>query len=1301
MPTSVNTPDPATPTARRRKALSKSAEVTSTPPKGKKTPKKKAAEEKGEEIEESIVLATPASTQLQREAAQDHMKRKDVSKEKEAEAEDTPTATRRKEETKEHMEQEQMAMEIDEVGDGDKEGTSKKESRKKEKKEKRKEQDTANASNLSETAKANPDAEAAATGSTSKPQDKSFTKKKAKKLQAEESDDQQQSGELVPATFSKRHRKKEKRKDKKMSERELIPFARVNYKVSHSIGGKFLPIEPIFTRNEQFIMVALPHSLRVYSTKTSLLHRTFDIPDCSDDLVPESEKRIVSYGIDPLDNNNVFIATYSGRIYLWNWAEGELVEKWNTEHHILLMEICHNEEERLATEDDEESEIVAPKQRNVYIVATPTDKLIQKRKSGKAEKKRLQEEKALQKKERSMNAVAGELIRKELKRQGWDFYRAILDIVTKGEGGSEQTSRKAAVRLRLIHKLSRTVTAFKVLDKGRVIVAISRNMVWVGNKAEETHEQRSGKKAPWGAWRYFTFDHELSCLDVKKFEEQKKPKNAHEKERKGIWGYVAVGDIKGAIYLWHNILNPESTGDQPGDVRRLHWHRTCVGSVKLSQDGNYLISGGDETVLVIWQIDTGHKQFLPHLTSAIEHIVVSPSGSSYAVRLSDNSLMVLSTTELKPKTHIAGIQAFSLPTYYINQPDTSVIKTVDSLQSSLEPTADTNTFKLPRVPCAVHPTRANHLLLATSSHSTSSLLLTPTSAAADPRPYLQTYDTFAERPLSKQALARTIATDIKLGPQGNTLLEPTVRLISISQSGDWLATLDEWYPPTIDSYNQALLGQSAGGEVYLKFWRREERTSSWELVTRVDSPHPSPTTITFNGGAKVLDIVALPGTKTPGFATLGADGSVRIWKAKVRTRGGVVVKHSDLLKGGVKAGEDVVQVNWGCRKVIQFTKGTCIAPSSAGSIAISSDGSVIAVSLSETSSPFVSPSQSHSVVSPTRNSVVYILDPATGLTFHSLRGFQGGAVAGVKIVDRYLIIVSTRKVVSFDLVRGRVRWELSLPQLVFGGKKYDQFDLENAAIDPEDIFIAAGTTSYSLSPSATSTDETVPPSAGINKPPTFALAINSRHKNPHTSIYTPNPPPSYSSHIFVFNPSGPAVPLFSTKIPSVGITALQTVPYIPIAGDAEVESVVAARLGGYVYLDMHARGKYIVPGAVQVPDYTLPALSATSEAELQGGLSSLYTSVAPVPTTTTAPEEGEDEVELSIERNIYTDQLANILFSQPFDAGGATNLRQQTYDMLNLAEVFDRVVELYARPPLRKEDVEMGEEEKGERMEID
>ena len=73
-----------------------------------------------------------------------------------------------------------------------------------------------------------------------------------------------------------------------------------------------------------------------------------------------------------------------------------------------------------------------------------------------------------------------------------------------------------------------------------------------------------------------------------------------------------------------------------------------------------MISGGKETVLVLWQLDTNLKQFLPHLSAAIESLAVSPKGTLYALRLSDNSVIVLSTAELEPIANIVGLQSYTL-----------------------------------------------------------------------------------------------------------------------------------------------------------------------------------------------------------------------------------------------------------------------------------------------------------------------------------------------------------------------------------------------------------------------------------------------------------------------------------------------------------------------------------------------------------------------------------------------------------------------------------------------------------------
>ena len=52
--------------------------------------------------------------------------------------------------------------------------------------------------------------------------------------------------------------------------------------------------------------------------------------------------------------------------------------------------------------------------------------------------------------------------------------------------------------------------------------------------------------------------------------------------------------------------------------------------------GAYLYSGGEESVLVFWQVDTNHKQFKPRLGAPISRICNSEEDTVIAVSHTDN-----------------------------------------------------------------------------------------------------------------------------------------------------------------------------------------------------------------------------------------------------------------------------------------------------------------------------------------------------------------------------------------------------------------------------------------------------------------------------------------------------------------------------------------------------------------------------------------------------------------------------------------------------------------------------------------
>lgn len=76
---------------------------------------------------------------------------------------------------------------------------------------------------------------------------------------------------------------------------------------------------------DRFRHLFLAHSnvLKVFSTQTSLLVRSFAAPSNAD-----TAEKIVGYCLDPTSEDHIYVATQS-QIFLWSWTTGELVKKWS------------------------------------------------------------------------------------------------------------------------------------------------------------------------------------------------------------------------------------------------------------------------------------------------------------------------------------------------------------------------------------------------------------------------------------------------------------------------------------------------------------------------------------------------------------------------------------------------------------------------------------------------------------------------------------------------------------------------------------------------------------------------------------------------------------------------------------------------------------------------------------------------------------------------------------------------------------------------------------------------------------
>ena len=116
----------------------------------------------------------------------------------------------------------------------------------------------------------------------------------------------------------------------------------------------------------------------------------------------------------------------------------------------------------------------------------------------------------------------------------------------------------------------------------------------------------------------------------------------------------ATGDSKGVIRLWYCLTDgslSETSGlEKRAQTTSFHWHAHAVSSLAFTPNGAYLLSGGEEAVLVIWQLHTNKKEFIPRVGSPISTIAISPAGEKgeeYLLGLSDSTYAFISSGSLK------------------------------------------------------------------------------------------------------------------------------------------------------------------------------------------------------------------------------------------------------------------------------------------------------------------------------------------------------------------------------------------------------------------------------------------------------------------------------------------------------------------------------------------------------------------------------------------------------------------------------------------------------------------------------
>ena len=104
---------------------------------------------------------------------------------------------------------------------------------------------------------------------------------------------------------------------------------------------------------------------------------------------------------------------------------------------------------------------------------------------------------------------------------------------------------------------------------------------------------------------------------------------------------ISLGDSSGKIHFIQDITNKNYI------LYTKHWHSHAILDLALDPNNDYLYSCGQEGVVVIWNIHTWVKSFLPRLGEPVLGIRVLPDSQNLACFLKNNSIIFINLTKMK------------------------------------------------------------------------------------------------------------------------------------------------------------------------------------------------------------------------------------------------------------------------------------------------------------------------------------------------------------------------------------------------------------------------------------------------------------------------------------------------------------------------------------------------------------------------------------------------------------------------------------------------------------------------------
>jgi NET1-associated nuclear protein 1 (U3 small nucleolar RNA-associated protein 17) len=90
--------------------------------------------------------------------------------------------------------------------------------------------------------------------------------------------------------------------------------------LSPAQGGWMLPVDPIFSPDEKYLLLANSKSLHIYAAETSLLANVLPVGGSA---------TLTAYALSSTKPNQVYVADSSGLITLWDWVNSSKIGRWD------------------------------------------------------------------------------------------------------------------------------------------------------------------------------------------------------------------------------------------------------------------------------------------------------------------------------------------------------------------------------------------------------------------------------------------------------------------------------------------------------------------------------------------------------------------------------------------------------------------------------------------------------------------------------------------------------------------------------------------------------------------------------------------------------------------------------------------------------------------------------------------------------------------------------------------------------------------------------------------------------------